>query len=202
VRDRPLLGRKKELADVLRLVRVDGVRMLTVTGPPGIGKRRFVGEVAAELRPDEQVELRSAEGPLGLPRERVYRLRPLAEAPAVELFRQVADGAAPGFDAPYAEIARVCRRIGRTPLAIELAAARPAEALAELGDRPWALPEILAWTCARLGPPERELLTAVARNPAGVDGDAVVALEALNLVERSNAGVTIHAAVRSFAACL
>ena len=44
----PLIGRKKELADVLRQLR-DGVRLVTVTGPGGSGKTRFALEVAAEL---------------------------------------------------------------------------------------------------------------------------------------------------------
>ena len=47
----PLLGRKKELADVLRLLR-DGTRLVTVTGPGGIGKTRFALEVAAEAIDD------------------------------------------------------------------------------------------------------------------------------------------------------
>lgn len=131
---------------MLRLVRVDGVRALTITGPPGVGKRRFAAEVASELRADEHVDLATAEEPRAVPGERVYRLRPLAEAPAVELFRQLADEAAPGFDAPYAELARICRRIGRLPRAIELAAAKPHEALAELGERAWTLPELLEWS--------------------------------------------------------
>jgi predicted ATPase len=47
----PLIGRKKELADVLRSLR-DGTRLLTITGPGGIGKTRFALEVAAELVDD------------------------------------------------------------------------------------------------------------------------------------------------------
>jgi predicted ATPase/class 3 adenylate cyclase len=43
-----LIGRKKELADVLRAFR-SGTRLMTVTGPGGIGKTRFALEVAAEL---------------------------------------------------------------------------------------------------------------------------------------------------------
>jgi predicted ATPase len=44
----PLIGRKKELADVLRLLR-DSARLVTVTGPGGIGKTRFALQPAAEL---------------------------------------------------------------------------------------------------------------------------------------------------------
>jgi predicted ATPase len=47
----PLIGRKKELADVLRLFR-EGARLVTVTGPGGIGKTRFALNVAAELISD------------------------------------------------------------------------------------------------------------------------------------------------------
>ncbi len=44
----PLVGRKRELADVLRLVTREDVRLLTVTGPGGVGKTRFVLAAAAE----------------------------------------------------------------------------------------------------------------------------------------------------------
>jgi hypothetical protein len=188
---------------VLRLVRAEGVRTITITGPPGIGKRRFAAEVAAELRPDEQIDLAAAEEPRGVAGEWTYRLRPLAEAPAVELFRQHAEAADPGFDAPYAEIARVCRRIGRLPLAIELAAARPRDALAELAERPSALAEVVAWTCARLGAREREVLAAVARDPAAAGRDSLAsglaALAALHLVDLSETGLSVHPSVARIA---
>ena len=53
--------------------------------------------------------------------EREYPLKPLPEAPAVELFRQraTADG-----EIPYELAAAICDRVDRLPLAIELAAAR------------------------------------------------------------------------------
>jgi predicted ATPase len=47
----PLIGRKKELAEVLRAIR-DGARLITVTGPGGIGKTRFALQVAEELIED------------------------------------------------------------------------------------------------------------------------------------------------------
>jgi predicted ATPase len=148
-RSSPLLGRKKELADLLQLVRRDGARLVTLTGPAGIGKTRLALELVAELAgsaqlfdaleaggsaaadvaallrgvPDAVAVVTSRE-PLGLAGEREYRLRPLAEAPAVELFRLHAEADDPGFDASYADLAVLCRRLGGLPLAIELAAAR------------------------------------------------------------------------------
>ena len=44
----PLIGRKKELADVLRLLRDPTTRAVTVTGAGGIGKTRFALAAAAE----------------------------------------------------------------------------------------------------------------------------------------------------------
>jgi predicted ATPase len=136
--DLPLVGRKKELADVLRLFLRDGVRLVTVTGPEGVGKTRFAREVAAELDgelqlvddadiaeiPSDTRVLATSRDRLGAPGERIYRLRPLAEAPAVELFRQRATVANPDFDASYADIAAACVRLGRLPGPILQAAAR------------------------------------------------------------------------------
>ncbi len=45
----PLIGRKKELVDVLRLLAVDRARVVTLTGPGGTGKTRFSIAVASEL---------------------------------------------------------------------------------------------------------------------------------------------------------
>jgi predicted ATPase/class 3 adenylate cyclase len=47
----PLIGRKKELADVLEAFRA-GTRLLTITGPGGIGKTRFALAAATELIDD------------------------------------------------------------------------------------------------------------------------------------------------------
>lgn len=46
-----LVGREAEVQTARRLVREDGVRLLTVTGPGGVGKTRLALEAAERLRP-------------------------------------------------------------------------------------------------------------------------------------------------------
>jgi hypothetical protein len=46
----PLLGREQEVAQALGLVRENGVRLLTMTWPGGVGKTRFALEIAHDLR--------------------------------------------------------------------------------------------------------------------------------------------------------
>jgi predicted ATPase len=45
----PLVGRKKELVDVMRLLAVDRARVVTLTGPGGTGKTRFSIAAASEV---------------------------------------------------------------------------------------------------------------------------------------------------------
>jgi predicted ATPase len=48
----PLVGRKKELADVLTLFRREAARLVSLTGPGGVGKTRFAIAAAEELVQD------------------------------------------------------------------------------------------------------------------------------------------------------
>jgi predicted ATPase/DNA-binding SARP family transcriptional activator len=48
----PLIGRQREVADVLARLRSDEVRLLTLTGPGGAGKTRLALQAAAELMDD------------------------------------------------------------------------------------------------------------------------------------------------------
>jgi predicted ATPase len=217
-----LVGRKRELGDLVRLLGKERVRLVTLTGPGGIGKTRLAVAVAAELiesfdqgvglvelaairepalvMPEiaerlggecdaasqigtrelllvldnlEQVIgaagevagllasapnlslLVTSREPLRVAGEREFPVRPLAEAPAVELFRQRAEAVLPEFTADYGRLAEICRRLDSLPLAIELAAARvkvlpPGELLGRLERR---LPLL---TAARRDLPERQ----------------------------------------------
>ena len=48
--DRPFIGRVKERSDLRRKIRDQGQRLVTITGPGGMGKTRLSKQVAAELR--------------------------------------------------------------------------------------------------------------------------------------------------------
>jgi predicted ATPase len=48
----PLVGRKRELAEILRLLARERAQLVTVTGPGGVGKTRLALELAAELVAD------------------------------------------------------------------------------------------------------------------------------------------------------
>jgi predicted ATPase/class 3 adenylate cyclase len=80
---------------------------------------------------------------LRLRTERRYRVTPLGEKSAIDLFAERAASVRPGFalsEANSAAIAEICRRLDGLPLAIELAAARvrllsPSALLARLADQ-------------------------------------------------------------------
>jgi predicted ATPase len=187
----PLLGRKREVADLLRLLGTEHGALVTIVGPGGIGKTRLALEAAAEVAPafrdgasfvdlsavrerglveptivaqlglrgrlvdhlrerelllvldnlEQVVEigadlaalleasprlaiLATSREPLRVRAEVEYPLKPLAEAPAVELFLQRARTVDPEFDTTYERLMELCDRLERMPLAIELAAGR------------------------------------------------------------------------------
>jgi len=186
-----LVGRQQEVAELTRLLGTERCRLVTVTGPGGIGKTSLAvaaaaellesfehgvtlvelaaitdpalvlpalaealsveGDVARQLGAREQLfvldnleQVVAAAGelsrlqsscpnlsllvtsrePLRIAGERELPLAPLAEAAAVELFRQRAQAVQPGFSCDDGRIAEICSRLDSLPLAIELAAAR------------------------------------------------------------------------------
>ena len=253
-----LVDRKRELVDVLSLLS-DGARVVSVTGPGGVGKTRFTlaaaGEAAdrfpdgvwfvalAPLRdpqlvlssiakavgveadllrhvagleclllldnfesvigaasdiaalaaaaPSMQMLVTSRE-PLRIALEREYRLRPLPESPAVELFRQRADAAAADIDVPYEIAVEICDRLDRLPLAIELAAARMTvfepdillerlerrlpllvSRARDIPERQRTLHSTIAWSYELLQPLEQRLLRRLAVFRGGATLEAV-----------------------------
>jgi predicted ATPase/class 3 adenylate cyclase len=217
-----LVGRQRELVDLVRMLAAERRRLVTLTGPGGIGKTTLAVAAGAELlesfdegvalvelaairdptlvlptiaealdaRGDvsehvgsrelllvvdnvEQVVtaagdlagmqsrcpnlsiLATSREPLRIAGEHELPLAPLAEAPAVELFRQRAQAALPGFHCDDGTLAEICSRVDSLPLAIELAAARvkvlpPDELLRRLERR---LPVL---TAGRRDLPERQ----------------------------------------------
>jgi predicted ATPase/DNA-binding SARP family transcriptional activator len=127
---------------------------------------------------------------LHLSGEHEYPVEPLAEADAVELFRQRAGAAKPDF-ALDDSVPEICDRLDRLPLALELAAARvkvlsPAELLQRLEERlalltggARDLPErqrtlraTLEWSYGLLDEDEQRLFTRLAVFVGGCTRDA------------------------------
>jgi predicted ATPase/DNA-binding XRE family transcriptional regulator len=101
--------------------------------------------------------------PLRAEGEVVWRVQPLTETDAVELFQERARAAESSFtltERNAVEVAEVCRRLDGLPLAIELAAARarvlsPTELIARMHDRFGVLV-----SGKRTGPPRHQTLRA------------------------------------------
>ena len=293
----PIVGRKRELAAVVSLLARDGARLVTLTGPGGIGKTRLAlaasadlvesfrdgatfvelasirqeelvlpaiaealgvqGDVAAHLSDREQMllldnleqvvaaapeiarlltqcpgvrVLATSREPLRVAGERELPLGTLAEAPAVELFRQRALASRPDFDAPYEEMAELCRRLDSLPLAIELAAARakvlsphelldrleqPLSVLAggrrDLPERQRALRTTIQWSYDLCTEDERTLFRRLAvfaggatlqavEDVCGGDLDLVESLVDKSLLRRDGERFTMLETIREYAA--
>jgi predicted ATPase len=292
----PLIGRKRELGDLVRLLR-EGVRVVTITGPGGMGKTRLALAAAAELVEsfergatlvelaairdpelvlpavaeaigvegdlatqlgDEQrllvldnleqvieaaprfaellavcpglAVLATSREPLRIAGEREFPLRPLPEAPAVELFRRRAEAVVPDFDAGYDELAQICRRLDSLPLAIELAAPRvkllSAEELLsrldrrlpiltagrrDLPERQQTLRATIEWSYELLEPREQELFARLgvfsggwtmdaAEAVCGADLDTLGSLLDQSLVRRDGERFAMLETIREYAA--
>jgi len=143
-------------------------------------------------------EQRFPVAPLPAPTEEARRVEELADAPAVRLFVERAQAAAPEFrlDASNAHlVAAICRRLDGMPLAIELAAARAQllrpEALLgrlerrlplltggapDLPERQQTLRQTLAWSHDLLGPAEQKLFRRLATFTGGWTLEAAEAI--------------------------
>lgn len=127
--------------------------------------------------------------------EREFPLQPLHRDASVELFLERARAIVSGFDAPSELIARVCDRLDRMPLAIELAAARirvlDAQGLLErldqrlpvltggprdAPDRQRTLRSTIEWSHDLLDEPERRLFARLAVFMSGWTLDAAEAV--------------------------
>ncbi|HET9324219.1 MAG TPA: tetratricopeptide repeat protein [Gaiellaceae bacterium] len=292
----PLLGRKRELGDLVRLLTREKARVVTLLGPGGVGKTRVATEAAKELvesfddgvtfvdlsgvrDPElllptiadalgidgdlieevgtrtqllvldnlEQIiegasevarllvagpglaVLSTSREPLRIAGEREFRLRPLAEAPAVELFRQRAVATRYDFEADYRLLAAICARLDNLPLAIELAAARikvlsPEELLQRLDrrlpvltgarrdapERQQTLRSTIEWSYDLLTPGERRLFAslavfrggwtvAAAEAVCGADLDTLTSLVDKNLIREDGARFRMLETIREVA---
>lgn len=137
------VGRHAELAELTKILARH--RVVTVVGPPGVGKSRLVQEVVAhrqhagllvldgcedsleecadivQRHPTVRVLATSREL-LNVPGEQAYRLSPLEHHEAKRLFCDRALAVDSEFDERAALLDALCDRLDRLPLALELAA--------------------------------------------------------------------------------
>ncbi len=180
----------------------------------------------ADAAPEVRWLLTSQRPPEGGPT--VVRIGPLAVAPAESLFVHRARATGERAPLPPDPVRRICDRLDRLPLAVELAAARvPVLGLKGLDDRLERSLELLVagarprprrhltleasirWSWDLLPPPDQEALArcSVFRGPFSRSAAAAIgapALEALVdsslVLQRGDDGVRLSLPVRSFAA--
>lgn len=154
---------------------------------------RLVGELLAAC-PGLTVLVTSRE-PLGVPGEAVWRMPPMPDAEAMDLFADRARAVHPAYapDAPNdAAVQTVCRRLDGVPLAIELAAAwvgmlTPAQISRALDDRF----RLLVRGPRGVVPRQQSLAASVEWSHDLLDDDARVLLRRL---ARFSGGFTLEAA--------
>ena len=174
--------------------------------------------------------LATSREPLHIAGEREYALRPLAEASAIELFRQRAEAADVAFHADETTLGRIVARLDYLPLAIELAAARvkvlPASALLarlqqrlpllvsrarDLPERQRTLRATIEWSHDLLSTAEQMLFRRLsafaggwtieaAEQIAGADLDTLEALVDKSLVRRDDGRYSMLGTLREYAA--
>ncbi len=88
----PLVGRKKELADVLQAL-LDGARAVTITGPGGVGKTRFALAVAARRRTPSPTACGSSRSPRSATRRSSFLRLRTRSAPTAKSRRHIGDDA-------------------------------------------------------------------------------------------------------------
>jgi predicted ATPase/class 3 adenylate cyclase len=137
----PLVGRKKELLDVLRLLTAGDARVVTITGPGGVGKTRFTVAVAGEASeafPDGVWFV-----PLSPLRDAELVLASIADVAGAEgdLARHFGDGAAllvlDNFEHVIAAAPAIAELVGRCPGLSVLVTSR--ESLRVSGEREYPL---------------------------------------------------------------
>jgi predicted ATPase len=99
--------------------------------------------------PDVRI-LATSRQPLGVGGETIWRVPPLAEAEALQLFVNSAQGVQPGWaltERGAPAVRHVCQRLDGIPLAIEFAAARVSVSCPSRSLRVWAT----VWDCSRWG---------------------------------------------------
>ena len=175
----------------------------------------------------ELVILATSRVPLGVPGERRHRVEPLTLDDAVTLFVQRARDVNPRFG-PGAAVRRICERLDRLPLALELAAARArGTTAARLADRleerlgvlagphdaparQRTLTAAIAWSHDLLDEPQQALLARLAvfaggwtaesaERVCGADPGDVTALVEASLVRVQGERFAMLETVREFA---